>query len=50
MVKKHQINNYDVITEQLEYLKVENLEDEIIKRYFYCEGLYKYYSTHDDAI
>ena len=26
------------------------LEDEIVKRYFYREGLYEYYLTHDDAI
>jgi len=26
------------------------LEDEIIKRYFYREGLYNYYLTNDDAI
>lgn len=26
------------------------LEDEIVKRYFYREGLYDYYLTHDDAI
>lgn len=28
----------------------KNIEDEIVKRYFYREGLYKYYLTHDDAI
>jgi carboxyl-terminal processing protease len=28
----------------------KNLEDEIIKRYFYREGLYAYYLTHDEAI
>ncbi|WP_190810370.1 S41 family peptidase [Flagellimonas sp. S3867] len=28
----------------------KNLEDEIIKRYFYREGLYQYYLNHDDAI
>lgn len=28
----------------------KNLEDEIIKRYFYREGLYDYYLQHDDAI
>jgi carboxyl-terminal processing protease len=28
----------------------KNLEDEIIKRYFYRGGLYKYYLSHDDAI
>lgn len=28
----------------------KNLEDEIIKRYFYREGLYQYYLKHDDAI
>ncbi len=28
----------------------KNLEDEIIKRYFYREGLYEYYLSHDDAI
>ncbi len=28
----------------------KNLEDEIIKRYFYREGLYEYYLKHDEAI
>ncbi|MEM0932595.1 MAG: S41 family peptidase [Bacteroidota bacterium] len=28
----------------------KNLEDEIIKRYFYRKGLYDYYLTHDEAI
>jgi len=28
----------------------KNLEDEIVKRYFYKEGLYNYHLTHDDAI
>lgn len=28
----------------------KNLEDEIIKRYFYRKGLYTYYLNHDDAI
>ncbi len=28
----------------------KNLEDEIIKRYFYREGLYQYYLKQDDAI
>ncbi|MGB5819511.1 MAG: S41 family peptidase, partial [Saonia sp.] len=28
----------------------KNLEDEIIKRYFYREGLYDHYLSHDDAI
>ena len=28
----------------------KNLEDEILKRYFYREGLYDYYLTHDQAI
>lgn len=28
----------------------KNLEDEIIKRYFYREGLYEYYLTNDQAI
>ena len=28
----------------------KNLEDEIIKRYFYREGLYDYYLSHDEAI
>ncbi len=28
----------------------KNLEDEILKRYFYREGLYDYYLTHDEAI
>ncbi|MDF0714828.1 S41 family peptidase [Muricauda sp. 334s03] len=28
----------------------KNLEDEIITRYFYRDGLYKYYLSHDEAI
>ena len=28
----------------------KDLEDEIVKRYFYRDGLYEYYDTHDDAI
>lgn len=28
----------------------KNLEDEIVKRYFYRNGLYTYYLNHDDAI
>lgn len=28
----------------------KNLEDEIVKRYFYRKGLYSYYLNHDDAI
>src|SRR6056297_2763205 len=28
----------------------KNLEDEIVKRYFYRKGLYAYYLNHDDAI
>jgi carboxyl-terminal processing protease len=28
----------------------KKLEDEIIKRYFYREGLFEYYLTHDEAI
>lgn len=35
-------------TYQKEIRKI--LEDEIIKRYFYREGLYEYYLGHDDAI
>ncbi len=35
-------------TYQREIQKI--LEDEIITRYFYREGLYRYYLTHDDAI
>jgi len=29
---------------------VKQLEDEIVKRYFYTEGLFQYYLTHDEAI
>ncbi len=28
----------------------KNLEDEIVKRYFYREGLYQHYLSHDEAI
>ncbi|WP_047417624.1 S41 family peptidase [Cellulophaga sp. Hel_I_12] len=29
---------------------VKQLEDEIVKRYFYTEGLFQYYLSHDEAI
>jgi len=28
----------------------KNLEDEIVKRYFYRDGLYQYYLNNDEAI
>jgi carboxyl-terminal processing protease len=29
---------------------IKQLEDEIVTRYFYNEGLFEYYLTHDEAI
>ncbi|WP_411029362.1 S41 family peptidase [Spongiimicrobium sp. 3-5] len=45
-INKSKIAALDTYQEEIR----KNLEDEIIKRYFYKEGLYDYYLTHDDAI
>ena len=53
--------NYAVLLKEIENSKIsalerykneikKNITDEIVKRYFYREGLYDYYLTHDDAI
>lgn len=45
-IEKGKIAALDNYKEQI----TKSLEDEIVKRYFYREGLYDYYLTHDDAI
>src|SRR6056297_2674757 len=45
-VNKGKIEALDTFKKEIQ----KNLEDEIITRYFYREGLYKYYLNHDDAI
>jgi len=45
-VNRGKINALDTYKDEIQ----KNLEDEIITRYFYREGLYKYYLKHDDAI
>ena len=45
-INKSKLTALDTYKNELE----KNLEDEIIKRYFYREGLYDYYLGHDDAI
>ena len=45
-VNRGKITALDTFQEEIQ----KNLEDEIITRYFYREGLYKYYLDHDDAI
>ncbi|MEM9648868.1 MAG: S41 family peptidase [Bacteroidota bacterium] len=45
-VNKGKISALDTFKMEIQ----KNLEDEIIKRYFYREGLYEYYLTNDDAI
>ncbi|MGX1928014.1 S41 family peptidase [Flagellimonas sp. 2504JD4-2] len=45
-VNKGKISALDTYKKEIK----KNLEDEIIKRYFYREGLYQYYLKHDDAI
>ena len=53
--------NYTALVKEIENSKIsalerykneikKNITDEIVKRYFYREGLYDYYLTHDDAI
>ena len=45
-IEKGKLNALDKYQGEIQ----KNLEDEIIKRYFYREGLYKYYLNNDDAI
>lgn len=45
-VNKGKITALDTFQKEIQ----KNLEDEIITRYFYRKGLYKYYLSHDDAI
>ncbi len=45
-IEKGKINALDKYQDEVQ----KNLEDEIIKRFFYREGLYKYYLKNDDAI
>lgn len=45
-IEKGKINALDKYQGEIQ----KNLEDEIIKRYFYRNGLYQYYLGHDDAI
>lgn len=45
-IEKGKVAALDKYQDQIQ----KNLEDEIIKRYFYRKGLYNYYLNHDDAI
>jgi carboxyl-terminal processing protease len=45
-VEKQKFNALDSHSDEIQKL----LEDEIIKRYFYREGLYEYYLGHDPSI
>ncbi len=45
-IEKGKVAALDKYQDQIQ----KNLEDEIIKRYFYRKGLYTYYLNHDDAI
>jgi len=45
-IEKGKITALDKYQDQIQ----KNLEDEIVKRYFYRKGLYTYYLNHDDAI
>lgn len=45
-IEKGKINALDKYQDQIQ----KNLEDEIVKRYFYRKGLYTYYLNHDAAI
>lgn len=45
-IEKGKINALDKFQGEIQ----KNLEDEIVKRYFYRDGLYKYYLNNDDAI
>lgn len=45
-IEKGKINALDKYQSEIQ----KNLEDEIVKRYFYRDGLYQYYLSNDDAI
>lgn len=45
-IQKGKINALDKYQNEIQ----KNLEDEIVKRYFYRDGLYQYYLSNDDAI
>jgi carboxyl-terminal processing protease len=45
-IEKGKVAALDKYQDQIQ----KNLEDEIVKRYFYRKGLYTYYLNHDDAI
>jgi carboxyl-terminal processing protease len=45
-IEKGKINALDKYQSEIQ----KNLEDEIVKRYFYRNGLYQYYLDNDDAI
>ena len=45
-IEKGKINALDKYQSEIQ----KNLEDEIVKRYFYRDGLYQYYLANDDAI
>ncbi|MDF0706922.1 S41 family peptidase [Flagellimonas okinawensis] len=45
-VNRGKITALDTFKDEIQ----KNLEDEILTRYFYRDGLYKYYLSHDDAI
>jgi carboxyl-terminal processing protease len=45
-IEKGKINALDKYQSEIQ----KNLEDEIVKRYFYRDGLYQYYLNNDDAI
>ena len=45
-IEKGKVAALDKYQDQIQ----KNLEDEIVKRYFYRKGLYSYYLNHDDAI
>lgn len=45
-IEKGKINALDKYQSEIQ----KNLEDEIVTRYFYRDGLYQYYLTNDDAI
>lgn len=45
-IEKGKINALDKYQSEIQ----KNLEDEIVKRYFYRNGLYQYYLNNDDAI
>lgn len=45
-IQQEKLNTLDTHSEKL----IKELEDEIIKRYFYRKGLYDYYLQHDEAI